>query len=114
MAGKLVGRTVREFETSEDVVGVLDSWAKQAGYGLVEHDETSRTYKRGKGFWVASQKLKISWNGNECTLEAWVSPPFFGKGISIESGGVTAVIPRDRARQQVSALLQMFGQPPIL
>ena len=106
-------RPVRKSQTEADVPSVLDSWSTQAGYKLRESGQTSRTYKRGAGFWVAAQMLKLSWSGNDCALEAWIKPPI-GKDIPIESGGITGVAPRMAARTHVSALLQMYGQPPIL
>ncbi len=113
MAEKPQGRTVRKFQTEADVPSVLDSWSTQAGHKLRESGQTTRTYKRGAGFWVAAQMLKLSWSGNDCTLEAWIKPPI-GKDIPIESGGIKGVAPRMVARTHVNALLQMYGQPPIL
>jgi len=34
--------------------------------------------------------------------------------LRIESGGFSAVIPRNKAREQVNVLMQMLGQPAIL
>ena len=113
MAEKPHGRTVRKSQTEADVPGVLDSWSTQAGYKLRESGRTSRTHKRGAGFWVAGRMLKLSWSGNDCTLEAWIKPPI-GKDIPIESGGIKGVAPRMVARTHVNALPQMYGQPPKL
>ena len=97
-------RPVRKSQTEADVPSVLDSWSTQAGYKLRESGQTSRTYKRGAGFWVAARMLKLSWSGNDCTLEAWIKPPI-GKDIPIESGGITGVAPRmvAHARQRPAA-----------
>lgn len=123
MADKVKGRTVREFQSDADVWGVANGRAAQAGYDLVEQDEASRTYKRGKGFWVAPQKLKMTFTGHGYRMEAWVWLPMLNRIVTlflmpeelrIESGGVSAFIPRNKAREQVNGLLQALGQPPIL
>lgn len=123
MANEVKGRTVREFQSDADVWSVLDGWAARAGYELVEQDQASRTYKRGKGFWVAPQKLKMAFTGQGYRMEAWVWLPMLSRIVSlflmpeelrIESGGVSAVIPRNKAREQVNGLLQALGQFPVL
>jgi len=119
----LKGRTVREFQVAFDAWSALDSWARQTGYAQVEQDQASRTYKRGTGFWVAPQMLKMTWTGAGYRLEAWVWLPVINRICSlglmprelrVESGGFRGVIPRDTARRDASALLQMLGQPPLL
>jgi hypothetical protein len=123
MASKVKGRTTREFQSPADVWGILDGWAAQTGYELVEQDQVSRTYKRGTGFWVAPQKLKMAFTGQFYRMEAWVWLPPLNRIVTlglmpielrIESGGFMAVIPRSKAREQVNALLQALGQPPVL
>ena len=123
MADRLKGRTVREFQSSADVWGIMVSWANQAGYMLVQQDQDSRTFKRGTGFWVAPQMVKMTWANGVYRLEGWVWLPLLNRIVTlgllpaelrIDSGGVRAVIPRNKAREQVSGLMQMLGQPPIL
>jgi hypothetical protein len=122
MASKVKGRTTREFQSPADVWGILDGWAAQVGYDLVEQDQVSRTYKRGTGFWILPQKLNMAFTGEFYRMEAWVwLPPYYRfltlflmpTELRIESGGFVAVLPRNKAREQVSALLQALGQPPI-
>jgi hypothetical protein len=122
VADRLKGRTVREFQVTFDVWSVLGSWAGQTGYLQVEQDQASRTYKRGTGFWVAPQMLKMTWTGAGYKLEAWVwftlinrivSLGLMPRELRIESGGFRGVIPRNTSRRDVSALLQMLGQPPV-
>jgi hypothetical protein len=123
MANKVKGRTVREFQYPADIWGIVEGWAAQAGYELVEQDQFSRTYKRGVGFWVAPQMVKITFTGQSYRMEAWVWFPVYYRiftlflmpeELRVESGGVSGVIPRNKAREQVNALLQALGQPPIL
>lgn len=122
MASKVKGRTVREFQSSADVWNILDSWAAQAGYQLVEQDQISRTYNRGTGFWILPQSVKTTYMGQGYRIEAWVWLPLLSRIVTlglmppelrIESGGFVAVIPRNKAREQVNMLMQMLGQPPI-
>lgn len=122
MASKIKGRTVLEFQSSADVWGALESWAAQTGYDLVEQDQASRTYNRGTGFWIFPQRLKMNYTGRGYRMEAWVRCSGLNRIVTlglmppelrIESGGFAAVIPRNKAREQVNQLMQMLGQPPI-
>jgi hypothetical protein len=122
LASKIKGRTVREFQSSADVWGVLDAWAAQAGYNLVEQDQASRTYNRGTGFWVLPQRLKMTYTQQGYRMEAWVRSSGLNRIVTlglmpsevrVESGGFAAVIPRNKAREQVNQLMQMLGQHPI-
>lgn len=120
--GGIKGRTVRDFQANADVWGMLDSWALQYGFDLVEQDQVSRTYQRGTGFWMSAPMVKVSWNGSFYRLEAWVYTilinriftfGIFPEECVVESGGFMNMIPRANAREKVNALLQILGQPPI-
>lgn len=54
------GRTVREFSAGPEVWAILDHWAQITGYDLIEQNQSSRLYQRGKGLLVAQQRLKLS------------------------------------------------------
>ena len=116
------GRTVREFAAGPDLWQILDAWAQQTGYKLIQQDQYSRLYQRGEGFLVAPQRLAVTFTGSAYRLEAWVWVPTFlrvftlmlmPEEIIIDSGGFVATIPRKTARGPVSQLLQSLGQPPI-
>ena len=116
------GRTVREFTAGPEAWDILDRWAQDTGYRLIEQDQSSRLYERGTGLLVAQQRLKLSFLGNAYRLEAWVYVNLFNRiftlmlmpeELVIDSGGFLGVIPRKKAREQVNLLLQALGQPPI-
>jgi hypothetical protein len=122
MASKIKGRTVREFQSSADVWGILDAWAAQTGYNLLEQDQASRTYNRGTGFWIFPQRLMMAYTGQGYRMETWVICSGLNRIVTlglmppelrVEKGGFAAVIPRDKAREQVNQLMQALGQPPI-
>jgi hypothetical protein len=117
------GRTVRQFQATEDIWAKADAWAAQTGYQLMEQDESSRLYQRGKGFWVAPQMVKLTAMPGGYTIEAWVRVPKFTRvmmlglmpgEIVIDRGGFVAVIPRNRAREDVNKLLYALGVQPYI
>ncbi len=122
MASKLAGRTTRDITTAAPLWEILDSWAQQTGYMPVGHDNVSRLYQRGVGFWMAPQMLQVTWMGDHYTLQAWVRVPLYSRimifmlmpaEVTIDSGGFMASLPRKQAREHVNMLLQSLGQPLI-
>lgn len=119
---KLEGRTVREFPADQSIWNVIDTWALQNSYKIVQADETGRVYQKGMGFLLAPSMFKASPTANGIRLEAWVRVNLFTRisslfifppEIIIDSGGFKAVVPRNKAREEVNLLLQSLGQPPI-
>jgi hypothetical protein len=115
-------RAIREFRSDRDLWKTLDSWARETGYRLVESAEGRGLYQKGIGILVAPMKVEVRTNGDLIHLEAWVHIPFITRLISlfilpdemtIESGGVRAILPRQMARTAVNRLLAMLNQPPI-
>lgn len=115
-------RAIREFRTNQDVWKTLDSWARETGYRLVEGAAGRGVYQKGVGLLVAPMKLEVRTAGDLVHLEAWVHVPFISRlmslfilpdEITVESGGVKAILPRQMARGAVNQLLAMLNQPPI-
>lgn len=115
-------RAVREFRTNQDVWKALDAWARETGYRLVEGAEGRGVYQKGVGLLVAPMKVEVRTQGDLVHLEAWVHIPFITRlmslfllpdEITVESGGVKAVIPRQMARNAVNRLLGSLNEPPI-
>jgi hypothetical protein len=122
MAGRLAGRTVIDFTTDAPVWEILDNWAQQTGYMPRGHDQVSRLYQRGTGFWLAPQMLQLTWTGNAYRLEAWVKVPLFNRivllglmpgELMVNSGGFLGSPVRKLARERVNLLLQTLGLQPI-
>jgi hypothetical protein len=116
------GRTTREFTCKTDLWPVIDSWAAETGFVLESKEKFQRIYRKGNRLLMAPAFLEIRLKGRSVTLEAWVSADFYliltllsGKKpeSKIESGGLTAVVPRKRARDAVNRLLARFDQAPI-
>jgi hypothetical protein len=117
------GRTVREFSSHADLWALVENWAAENGYNLKIKDRNRRIYSKGNRLIMAPAHLEIRKQNSRVTLEAWVSADMFlimsllkGKKpeAGIESGGMTATIPRKRARIAVNRLLEKLGQGPIL
>jgi len=116
------GRTTREFSCKTDLWPVVDSWAVETGFVLVTKEESRRVYRKGHWLLMAPAYLEIRQERNKAILEAWISADFYliltlltGKKPEsrIESGGLTAAVPRKRARDAVNRLLVHFEQPLI-
>ena len=117
----LEGRTARGFKTSEDMWAILEEWAQQNKYKLLESYETGRVYKKG-GVGVLPMMLKIETAPYGYQLEAWVSVPRINQILSfgtlptemvIDSGPKLAFLPRNKARKDVNKLLERMGLPLI-
>jgi hypothetical protein len=116
------GRTVRQIQAGAEIWGIADQWAATTGYVVAGQDETSRLYQRGTGFWVAPQMVRISSAQGGYFLEAWIRVPMLNRilalglmpeEIIIDKGGFVAVIPRNRAREDVNKLLVSLNAPVI-
>ena len=115
-------RAIRAFPTAGDPSAIVDRWAASQGYHLVEQDGSRRVYRKGTGFLVAARKVEITAVGGELRVEAYVAANVVARAfawflipaeITVEPGGVQAVIPRNMGRAEMNALLQELNQPPI-
>jgi hypothetical protein len=116
------GRTVREFTCPKNLWPQVDAWAAESGFQLIREEGDRRTYRKGHVLLMAPAWLEIRREGQRVILEAWVSADFYlilslfsGRKAEtgIASGGLTAAVPRRRAREAVNRLLQRFGQQPV-
>jgi hypothetical protein len=115
-------RAVRTFPVAGDPWASVDKWAAAQGYRVAEQDERHRVYKKGAGIMVAARKVEITATGGELRVEAYVAANAVARAmalflipseITVESGGVKAVIPRNMGRAEVNALFQELGQASI-
>ncbi len=115
-------RTIRDFSVPTDIWPAVERWALAEGFRLVEDDGTKRRYQRGSGLIVLPTKLEISQLDGNVNLEAWIhcSPInrllslfLLPEEITLESGGLRAVVPRTIARDAVNRLMIHLGQPLI-
>jgi hypothetical protein len=114
-------RTIREFPCSEDLWPIVESWAAQTGF--IEREKTAdRRLYRKRNLAMAPAFLEIRREGRRVVLEAWVKADMFlilsflagqKPEAAIESGGLTAAIPRQRAREAINQLLIRLSQKPI-
>jgi len=115
-------RTVREFSSPTDLWPQVEAWAAEAKFTLDSQEDQSRVYRRGHRLLMAPIWVAIKQEGKRVILEAWVAADLYlflsllsGKKpeCGIESGGLTAVVPRRQAREAVNRLLVRFGQKPV-
>ena len=116
------GRTVIEFACPRDLWPQVEAWAAETGFTLEREEDGRRTYRKGHWLLMAPAMVEIRKESRQVVLEAWVKADLFlilsllaGKKpeARIESGGLTAAIPRRRAREAVNRLLARFGQKPV-
>jgi hypothetical protein len=116
-------RSIREFSCSEDLWPTVESWAAQTGFTEREKTADRRLYRKGGGLLMAPAFVEIRREGRRVVLEAWVKADMFlilsflagqKPETAIESGGLTASVPRKRAREAVNQLLTRLGQKPIV
>jgi hypothetical protein len=115
-------RAIRAFPMAGDPWASVDRWAASQGYHVVEQDGGRRVYKKGTGFLVAARKVEITADGGGLRVEAYVAANAVARAfalflipseITVEPGGVQAVIPRNMGRSEVNALLKELNQAPI-
>ena len=101
---------------------MVEAWAAETGFTLVEEERGRRVYRKGHGWLMASAMVEILQRGEKIALSAWVNADYYlfisllrgeKPESEIESGGLTAAIPRRRAREAVNQLLAKLGQAPI-
>jgi hypothetical protein len=115
-------RAARDFTATGDIWQITASWAERQGYRPLQQSEDRRTYRKGVGFWTGFRMLSLERRGEQVHLEAWVGATGLARAMSlfilpseitVESGGMKAVIPRKQGRGEVNDLLQALGQAPI-
>ena len=115
-------RTVRTLPTPQNLWPQVDIWAAETGFRLDCQETTRRVYRKGLRLLMAPAWVEIRQDGEETILEAWVAADIFlflsilsGKKpeTGIESGGLTAMFPRRRARDSFNRLLIRFNQKPL-
>ncbi|WP_020675903.1 hypothetical protein [Geopsychrobacter electrodiphilus] len=115
-------RTIREFTYKDDLWSIVDSWARRSGFTMDLLEDSRRVYHKGNRLVMAPVCLEIRHDGSNVTLETWIKADMYlimalmtGKPpeAGIQSGGLTAWIPRKRARKVVNPLLISLGQSPI-
>ncbi len=115
-------RTVREFNYRGKLWPLVEAWAAETGFTLVEEEKARRLYRKGHGWFMAPAMVEIRQKGEQIALTAWIKADYYlvlsllrgeKPESGIESGGLTAAIPRRRARAAVNGLLKRLGQNPV-
>lgn len=116
-------RTRRDFPTSEDMWAVVEEWAVESGFQVVEHQDSRRLYRKGRETFDFPIMVSFQAVGGRAQLEAWVKASTFDRGralflipaeMGLESGGAQMAVARTSGRKLVNTLLNRLGQPPIV
>ncbi len=116
-------RSVREFPYNDDLWQIVERWAAHAGFIEREREPNRRLYRKEGRFFMPPTYLEVRQKEGEVTLEGWVKADMllvlnFLTGqkpeSALESGGLTASVPRKRARNAINPLLESLGQKPIV
>jgi hypothetical protein len=114
--------TIRDFDLSGDARPIVDAWAAENGFRLIDGTGPARLFQKGHGFWTAPVRLAISQEGSKVHLEAWIPINLFVRAMALfmlprqmalESGGFRGSLPRKIGRQAVNKLLEKLSQSPI-
>lgn len=115
-------RTVRDFSVPTDIWQAVTAWAETEGFRLVDDAGDKRSYQKGGGLATLATKLQIAQSGLDVHLEAWLHAPFLSRlfslftlpeEITLEPGGLKAIIPRTVSRDAINRLMIKLGQPMI-
>lgn len=115
-------RTTINFACPKNFWPQVENWATECGFSLNSRDGERRFYRKGHRLLMAPIWVMLHCDQKTVTLETWVVADRFlilsalaGKKpeTGIESGGLTAMVPRRRAREAVNQLLRRFNQKPI-
>ena len=115
-------RTIRDFTVPTDIWPVFERWAATEGYRLIDDRGTARSYQKGFGLLILPTKLEIDQTGGDVHLEAWIHVQMLSRVLSffmlpeeikLDSGGISAVIPRSISRDAVNRLMVQLGRPMI-
>lgn len=68
-------RTIRDFDFSGDTGPIVDAWAADNKFRLIESVEPKRLYQRGHGFWPAPVRFEVEQQGSRVHLEKPGQPP---------------------------------------
>ena len=113
-------RAIREFPYASDPWLVVESWAAHNRYHVVERAQTSRLFRKHKGWISVPTMVSILAFDGRLHLEAWLGAAKItgasagaSSELTIEPDGVYATVPRRRARAEVNELLAALGAPAI-
>jgi hypothetical protein len=115
-------RTIRDFTVPTNIWPAVERWAQTEGFRILEDGGTKRLYQKGFGLLILPTKLEISQTDHDVHLEAWIHGALINRifslfllpaEITIESGGIKAVIPRTISRDTVNRLMIQLAQPLI-
>lgn len=115
-------RTIRDFTVPTNIWPRVESWAASEGFRLIADEGDRRRFQKGHGLLVLPTKLEISQSGDDVHLETWIYAAMINRmfslfllpeEITLESGGLRAVIPRAISRDSINRLMIQLGQPMI-
>ena len=119
---KVGRRTQRELDFSQDKWDLVKTWAMGNGYELCKEDEKRLLFKKRLGWTMPSTFLEMAIEDRRIILDFWVKADAYlvvslmtskPPEIRLDRGGMTAMIPRKKARDLVNGLLDKLRMPLI-
>jgi hypothetical protein len=116
---KIVGRTVVEWTSNQNIWPLVDEWAEQAGYHVVEQGQSSNLYQK-RNLGTPLQMVKVMSCPGSNRIEAWVGLTRTRKAVTlglipeelaVDAGGIYGSLARRRTRDDVDSLLHSLGAP---
>ena len=120
---KVGRRTQREMDFNQDNWNQVKLWATENGYKLCEEDGDKRIlYKRSLGWTLPPTYLEMAVEEQRIVLDFWVKADAYlvvslmtsrPPEIRLDRGGMTAMVPRKKARDLVNGLMDKLSMPLI-
>lgn len=120
---KQAGRTRRRLVTTENVWNIVDEWAIENRYRIIEQDDLSRTYERETHNLGVRYIVKVAASPEQYLLEAWLRPTRLNQILSfnllpeemvVEGKSFVGSVPRRAARDYFNRLLGVLGVQLVL
>lgn len=105
----------RDFTSSDDVLGKVDTWAAANGYKLLSDDGKRRVYSKGMNILTAPMRLEVLRDGDRYTTRSYVhiNALILTGDLALSYPGFMAKVPRASARKAQNQLFADLGQPPL-
>ena len=122
-AMKIGRRTQRELAYSPEKWNLIDSWATTNRYQKVEEADNRILYKRRLGWTMPPTFIEMVQEKKRIKLDFWVKADaylvvslltFKDPEIRLDRGGMSAMLPRKKARVLVNNLLDTLKLPHII
>lgn len=120
---KLGCRTSRQMPYDQRRWKLVEKWAQENGFELMERDGERQLYRRRMGWTMPAAFLELNKEGSRMILEVWIRADRLlvmnllmrqKPEIQLDRGGLVAAVPRMLMRRRINPLLEKLKQPCIV